>query len=364
MATETPNGSNRNDPADWEAIARYFAGESTPAESEGVRRWLEANPAEASALSALNDVSSQLVSTTPPGLDVEAALKRVAAKRDASDVIPIDSRRPRRPAAPSAMPARRWQPVALRVAATIVLLVGGGFWWHSITTRGYTNQTNAVPQTFETAVGKRDSVRLADGTRVVLAPESRLTVATGYGAGDTVREVELTGEAYFDVHHDAARPFVVHAGGATIRDIGTTFTVRSTGAEGVRVAVTSGSVSLAADRSPPNAAIVLRPGDAGTVAANGQALAERGGAAEPDTAWTTGRLVFREAPIADVRSELRRWYGVDLVVDSSFASRHLSVTFDGETPDRALEIIALSLGGQVQRQGNTATITPASPRSR
>jgi transmembrane sensor len=362
MATETPNGPNRNDPADWEAIARYFAGESTTAEADAVRRWLEVHPADEVALSALNDVSAQLVSATPRGLDVEAALKRVAARRDAVDVIPIDGRRSRQPAAQSAVPARRWQSVAVRAAAAVVLIVGGWFWWHSMQTGGYTNQSNAVAQTFETAVGKRDSVRLIDGTRVVLAPESRLTVAMGYG--DKVREVELTGEAYFDVHHDAARPFAVHAAGATIRDLGTTFTVRSAGAGGVRVAVTSGSVSLASDQSPPNAAVVLRPGDAGTVAANGQALVERGGAAEPDTAWTTGRLVFREAPIGAVRSELRRWYGIDLVVDSSFASRHLSVTFDGETPDRALEIIALSLGAQVQRQGNTATITPAPPRSR
>ena len=362
MANETPNGPHRDDPADWEALARFFAGESTPAEAEAARRWLEANPADSSALDALNHATAELASVTPSGLDVEAALRKVAARRDANDVIPIDSRRPRPAAAPSVMPARRWQPVAVRAAAAVLLLVGGGLWWHSMRTRGYTNQSTAVAQTFETAVGKRDSVRLADGTRVVLAPESRLTVAKGYG--DQVREVELTGEAYFDVHHDAARPFAVHAAGATIRDLGTTFMVRATGAQGVRVAVTSGSVSLASDQSPPNAAIVLRPGDAGTIAANGQALVERGGAAEPDTAWTSGRLVFREAPIAVVRSELRRWYGIDLVVDSSFASRHLSVTFDGETPDRALEIIALSLGARVQRQGNTATITPALPRSR
>jgi transmembrane sensor len=91
---------------------------------------------------------------------------------------------------------------------------------------------------------------------------------------------------------------------------------------------------------------------------------DRGGAAEPDTAWTRGRLVFREAPLATVRAELRRWYGIDLQVDSSFASRHLSMTFDGESADRVLEVIALSLGAQVTRQGTTAVISPAAPRSR
>jgi transmembrane sensor len=361
MADETPNLQPRDDSPDWEAIARFYAGESTPDEAAAVRRWLEANPLEASTLGSLNDATALLASATPPGLDVEAALKRVAERRDSSDVIPIESRRASKRTPPHVdVPARRWQRFAIPAAAAAVLLIGGGIYWHSLQSSGYT--PNAVAQTFATAVGQRDSVRLADGTRVLLAPDSRLTVATGYG--DRVREVELDGEAYFDVRHDPVRPFVVHAGGADIRDLGTTFTVRSTGNQGVRVAVTSGSVSLAPARAVPNAAVVLRPGDAGTLGVDGRTLVERGGTTEPDTAWTSGRLVFREAPVSAVRSELRRWYGIDVVIDSSFASRHLSMTFDGETVDRVLEVIALSLGAEVQRQGNTAVIKPASPRPR
>jgi transmembrane sensor len=357
MPNETPNP--RDDSTDWDAIARYFAGESTPDEAAAARRWLDAHPAEASALGSLNDATALLANATPPGLDVEAALKRVVERRDVADVTPIGSPPTRRTPARATVPARRWQPFALRVAAAAVLAVGAGLWWHSQRTGGYTPSSGA--QTFATNVGQRDSVRLADGTRVLLAPESRLTVAEGYG--NRVREVQLTGEAYFDVRHDEARPFVVHAGGADIRDLGTTFTVHATGDQGVRVAVTSGSVSLAPAPASPNDAVVLRPGDAGTLAVDGRLLIERGGTTEPDTAWTSGRLVFREAPVSLVRSELRRWYGIDLVVDSTFAARHLSMTFDGETADRVLEVIALSLGAEVQRQGNTAVIRPASAAS-
>jgi transmembrane sensor len=181
------------------------------------------------------------------------------------------------------------------------------------------------------------------------------------GYGDKVREVELTGEAYFDVHHDAGHPFVVHAGGADIRDIGTTFTVHAIPDQPVRVAVTSGSVSFSRAQSIASA-IVLRPGDAASLSDTGPALVEH--VAERDTAWTAGRLVFREAPISTVRTEVRRWYGIDLQIDSSLASRHLSMTFDGESADRVLEVIGLSLGADVQRQGNTAIIKPAVPRAR
>ena len=362
MSNQTPNLPPPDDSADWEAIARYFAGESTPDEANAVRQGLEAHPSEAAALNALSATTARLPSATPPGLDVEAALRRVAERRDAANVLSIDGRRTASRTGPrTTMPARRWQPFALPAAAAAVLLIGGGLWWHSAQTRGYTNGP-ASAATFATAAGKRDSVRLADGTRVLLAPESRLTVAAGYGT--TVREVELTGEAYFDVHHDAARPFLVRAGGAAIRDIGTTFTVRATGRDSVRVAVTSGSVSLGAIDAMPNAGVVLQPGDAATYAPGQQTVVQRGGAAEPDTAWTSGRLVFREAPVSAVRTELRRWYGIDLVIDSSFASRHLSMTLEGETPDQVLQVIALSLGATVERRGGTAIITPAAPRPR
>ncbi len=359
MPNDTPNP--RDDLADWEAIARYVAGECTPDEAAAVQRWLEAHPSEAAALSSLNDATALLASATPADLDVEAALKRVSERRDAADVIPIADRRAARTMAPRVVvPARRWQSIALPAAAAAVVVIGGGLWWHSRGTPGYTPAS--VAQVFATNVGRRDSVRLADGTRVLLAPESRLIVAMGYG--NTMREVELTGEAYFDVRHDAGRPFVVHAGSADIRDLGTTFSVRVAGNQGVRVAVTSGSVSLAPASASPNAAVVLRPGDAGTLGLDGRTLVDRGGTAEPDTAWTSGRLVFREAPVSSVRSELRRWYGIDLVIDSAFAARHLSMTFDGESADRVLEVIALSLGAEVERQGNTALIKPASPRPR
>ena len=106
MPNETPDA--RNSSADWEAIARYFAGECTPDEAAAVRRWLEAHPAEASALSSLNDATALLASATPADLDVEAALKQVSERRDAGDVIPIDSQRSaRRTPARVAVPARR-----------------------------------------------------------------------------------------------------------------------------------------------------------------------------------------------------------------------------------------------------------------
>ena len=147
MDNQTPNRPTDDDSADWEAIARYFAGESTSEEANVVRRWLEAHPDEAAALTALGDVTADLAKATPLDLDVEAALANVTRRRQAedaiagatgADVIPIDSRRPARrtPMRPErtelpAAAARRWRRFAVPAAAAAVLLIGGRLVWNS-----------------------------------------------------------------------------------------------------------------------------------------------------------------------------------------------------------------------------------------
>src|SRR5262249_789825 len=100
----------------------------------------------------------------------------------------------------------------------------------------------ASVRTYATAVGKRDSIQLSDGSRVILGPDSRLTIRSDYGA--KTRAVELVGDAYFDVRHDADKPFSVRVGRALVEDIGTTFAVESDAGDTTTVAVISGSVRL------------------------------------------------------------------------------------------------------------------------
>ena len=80
----------------------------------------------------------------------------------------------------------------------------------------------------------------------------------------------------------------------------------------------------------------------------------------PSPAWMQRRLVFRETPMSEVAESFRRWYGTRLrLADASLASRHLTATFSGETPEAALEIIGLSLGAEIERRGDTAIVRAA-----
>jgi transmembrane sensor len=222
--------------------------------------------------------------------------------------------------------------------------------WRAISS-GATNRMQA----YHAPVGRSDSLVLRDGTRVLLGPGSELTLAAGYG--EDRRDVELRGAALFDVRHDERLPFRVRAGSATVSDVGTTFAVRSDAGTEVRVVVTSGAVVLRVADAPADRGIILKGGDRGVLRADGQTVAERGVATDDDLAWTRGRLVFADASFAQVRADLRRWYGIELeIADSALASRHLTASFAGETVLHVLNVIALALGATIERRGGDTVV--------
>jgi transmembrane sensor len=271
-------------------------------------------------------------------VDVEAALASVNARR-AEESLP-----------------RQWRTHLLRAAAAIIVVLGASLIWRASDTPVVTTPQIAVvpqPRIFQTMAGQTDTLSLADGTSVVLGPGSRLTVAAEYG--DQARTVELSGEALFDVRHDDSRAFTVKAGNATIRDIGTTFVVRSNPDGEVRVTVTVGSVVLHATGKAESEGVILRAGDRGLLDRRGFALAQRDRAPEADLAFTKGRMVFEDASLEEVALELRRWYDIELKIDDgALSSRHITASFKGESVDQVLNVIAQTLGVTIERHGNTA----------
>jgi transmembrane sensor len=349
MTREPPPSGWPADQDLWEALARYVCEESPAAEAEAIRRWLAEDPRRNELLAALDRSFRGLAFRHPPELDVETALHRVSAQLHESEVRTLHAAR----SGLQERMAARWRTTALRIAATVALLASGVLLWRAVQDDGG-DQVATVAQTFVTAAGQTDSVSLPDGTRVLLGPLSRITVAAGYGTA--AREVELTGEALLDVEHDAARPFLVRAGGAIITDLGTTFTVRTDETDEVRVVVTAGSVELRAARAPQGSGVILRAGDRGRLGRHGQVVAERGGMTDDDLAWTRGRIVFDAAPLERVRVELRRWYGIELRADQPLDSRHITATFTDESARQVVDVIALALGALVEWRGDTAVM--------
>ncbi len=327
----------------WEALARYYAGESPEGEAAAVRAWLAEHPEGERALQALDQRLGRL-SAPPPDLDVEAALARVHARMDEPVVLPFAPR----PPSVAEQRRRSWRSIAVAIAATVVVVLGGVLVWRSL---GQRNTVNV----YATATGRTGTVRLADGSTVLLAPSSRLTVPGAYARE---RTVDLTGMALFQVRHDAAHPFAVRVGDAVVKDVGTEFVVSTEPAGGVDVVVRSGAVSVGGP-AVADTPVVLRAGQHGTLRMN-RVLVEQARSSDTDVAWTRGRLVFEDATLDRVRTDLRRWYGVDLqVADPSLTKRHVTASFAGEPVQQVVDVIALALGARVEWRGTTAVLQAA-----
>ena len=336
--------------ANWDAIARYLAGESPAEEQAAVRQWLARNPVDAKAIVALDGALSGLA--IPPGaqqgIDVEAALAKVKARRDQPQLQVVRGGAPRVGRAVAPERSRPW--IQIAAAAAIVIAVGTIFWRDSDSVQP-PSETTIAARTLSTPVGGRDSLMLPDGSQVILGPGSELTMAEGFGQNE--RRVTLTGEALFTVVHDDAKPFIVVANGVDIRDIGTAFVVHSD-AGGVRVAVTEGVVELTAARQSPTR---LNAGDAASVSPAGEVTAQRGVGAGDDLAWTKGRLVFRDTPLSEVSDDLRRWYGVHLeIADPALRRRPISASFEGDSLKIVLDVISTAIGATVERRGDAVIL--------
>ncbi len=344
------NGEND----DWNAIARYVAGEGTPDERESMRRSLEANPARAALVGALDDALRFPDPVAPTSAEVDAALASVLTRRNDSRPI-ADTRRS--PVVSFDAYRVRWRNARFRAAAAVLVVAGAGLLWRATTSPHIASSTSVALVRFATEVGKLDSLQLPDGSRVLLGPGSVLTLAAGYGG--SARELTLHGEARFDVVHDSTRPFVVHTTAAAFRDVGTVFAVHSDEADGARVVVSSGVVAVEAKSGV--APMLLQAGDRAIVAPVGTVHVERAAATSDDLAWTSGRLIFRDASVDQVTADLRRWFGVELKVDSSLASRTVTATFDRSSTTDVGRVIAAMLGGGLREHGDTLRIVAPPP---
>lgn len=330
--------------ARWEAIARHVAGESHPTESAAVEAWLTAHPEDAELAALVKARADRAEQRSLVSVNTEAALASVRARMDAAPTLKVErGGAPRQ--APSAAPSTPWRGIGIAVAAGLVAIVGISQW--------RSRSANDTPREYRTAVGQRDSVRLADGTTVVLAPGSRLTVAANYNRGP--RDVTLEGAAFFEVKHDAAHPFTVHTANADIRDIGTAFSVK-TANEGVSVAVTHGTVQMAVKSA--TAPAELHAGDRAMLS-RGTVRVQRGVVTAEDVSWTVGKLAYRDTPLSEVQADLQRWYGLDMrISDSALAQRTLTATFRGDSASQVVHLIALALGVEAVQKGDTIYLQP------
>ncbi|SFF82593.1 FecR family protein [Novosphingobium sp. CF614] len=185
---------------------------------------------------------------------------------------------------------------------------------------------------------------LADGTRITMGPGTALDTDFAHG----VRHVTLArGEAYFDVRHDPAHPFVVSTDVGVVRVLGTAFSVRRDGGGATTVTVTRGRVEVTSGARSvfltPDHQVSFGTEGLGRIHAVEASLA---------TAWMRGRLIMEDRPLAEVLAELDRYReGRTVLLNGEAGQRRINAVIDLERTDSWLDVLASSQGLKLNRLG-------------
>lgn len=187
-----------------------------------------------------------------------------------------------------------------------------------------TGRDTTVWNTMETLTGMEYTLALADGSRVYMNAETRITFPVDFRGVE--RRVRLEGEAYFEVAKDASKPFVVETGDVEVRVLGTEFNVRAyKGEREVAATLVEGRVAV----SDSVTHRVIAPGEQAVCGRDGGGIEVRKVDVSLYTAWKSGKFVFRNETLGDVMAYLSRWYGFRYrFVDERVAGVRIGASMD------------------------------------
>ena len=211
-------------------------------------------------------------------------------------------------------------------------------------------------QTYATSLGGRTTIKLTDGSQI------ELNTSTVVHADITAqhRLVSIgSGEAYFDIVHDAKRPFIVEVAGHRITDLSTKFVVRAEKAR-VELTLVEGRASImSTDANAQAHAAILTPGEVAIATADAISVEQKSPlAVREDLSWRRGLLVFDNAKLSDVVAELNRYNSEKLVVASGDVGR---LTIDASVPTDGVQaftrVVHDVFGLHVASRGNEMVIS-------
>lgn len=323
MSDQNSSTTNTLPFLDDRTLDRFITGECAPGEQLRVEQWLARNEPDQKVVDAIRE-DALLAWNTEPNPDANAAFNRIVE-------TPITT--PARPQDRQNHPRPWWNGIAIGIAGAIIICAVGINHFLS------THSIQSITKVYSTAPGQRVTVTLSSGAQVVLAPGTTLRT--------NANDVMLSGQAVFTVPHSSSAPFIVRTQKATIRVLGTTFSVQAY-TSNTLIAVAEGKVSVNSG--------IISSGDMVSVSENGATRITHDANISSEFAWTTGRLVFDETPFAAIARDIERWYDMDIrITDKSLALQLVTITLDATSRDRSLASLAAVLGAKTERSGRTVT---------
>ncbi|WP_455640422.1 FecR domain-containing protein [Parabacteroides sp.] len=312
-----------------EILLQYIDGTLTASDAAAVEEWLAASPENEKLLEQLyftREVVNRV--RVMQSVDPEQSLRRFKAQ-----VQELNKK----------VRLRRMLWFAQRVAAVlfIPIFVLSVYLWMQGDKKGEVHmvEMRANP-------GVVSMLSLPDGSRVWLNSASSLKYPSDFVADN--REVELEGQGYFEVTHDAKQPFIVHAGqDYAVEVLGTTFSVAAYADDDrIETTLVEGSVNIHVQTGGgQELSRRIKPQEKVTFTKTTKELDVETVNTDYETAWKNGEIIFRNHPMSQVLKVLSRHYHVKFVVqDSLVLNSIITARFKDEQLPQVMEYLRLASG--------------------
>ncbi|RAJ92474.1 FecR family protein [Larkinella arboricola] len=345
---------------DDDLLGKYLAGETDAAESERVRRWLDQDQSERQEFDRFERIwntAGQLKQRPePPSIpvDTDAAWQKMRSKMSPPAVagpkpleLAPESAAPEPVVKPLPVEPFRttrnrswWQSPAWAVAAMAVLV--SGLLWVLL------QQTKTEPIADVAAVTTTDKIEkiLPDGSTVLLNKDSKLIYPERFAADS--REVQLTGEAFFDVKPDPSKPFRIRVRNTTVQVLGTSFSIRAY-TDDVRVAVRTGKVKFSARKQE----ITLVRNEQAAFDAKKDTIIKAPKFDVNAMTFQTGKLVFDNEPLSNVIKALNEVYHADIhLANAEIGQCKVNASFENDSLEDVLKTTAEAMHLSILHDGN------------
>ena len=371
----------------WELISRKISNEASDAELQELQLLLQKNPQEAYSLEIMQGLcyTSDQHKTQYAEIRYKELIRKMqqmgidTSSFHFEDVHIIES--PSKKNLLTGFSLSAGIKLSVLAITIMALLVVTGIY---VTGHSKLTTVAAVTKKSEitTKYGSKTTIVLPDGTKVSVNAGSKLSYDNTFG--NTVREVYLTGEAFFDVVHNEEKPFIIHTAKMDIKDLGTAFNVRCYPDEKrAETSLIRGSIEITL-KDRPKEKIYLKPEEkltlvndevitttkpvskkiktelivAEPLVAISHITYEPGDHSVVETSWVENKLVFRGEPFEEVALKMEKWYGVKITItDDHLKKVHLTGSFDSETVEQALAALQLTTDFKYTNTKNYITIT-------
>jgi ferric-dicitrate binding protein FerR (iron transport regulator) len=324
----------------WELVARYLAREAGTAEQEAVEKWAdqsEQNSNELEQAKIVFEKTGEYYRFKHFNTDDAWQKTRQRISQPTFSFAPRENIR------------KTFISTFYKYAAIVIvaMLVGAAGYWF-----GFRDNHSGIYSEISSAEKQVvNEYILPDGTVVALNSNSTLTFPKKFK--NNVREVTITGEAFFDVHPDPEKPFIIHAGNAQVKVLGTSFNVCAyPNDETIEVVVETGIVEVSCENNEipeEPLALLLNAGEKGTLLHSPNKLEKTINTNANYLAWKTHNLVFDQTPLEEVVQYLMKTYHTQIQINGDNVERLvLTAQFENKSVDFILNVVQLTFGLQLE----------------